>query len=110
MKHKIDTIQMMILTPFPGTQVHEKLQKEKRIFSRDWSLYDGQNIVFEPLLLSAQELQMNVVNAYSKFYSLSRTFLMLTTFRFRNAMFNIMGWSIFRDWKKLHITHQKHTS
>ncbi|MEW6534392.1 MAG: radical SAM protein [Candidatus Auribacterota bacterium] len=109
-KHGIDTIQMMILTPFPGTQVHEQLQKENRIFSRDWSLYDGQNIVFEPLLLSAQELQMTVVNAYSKFYSISRTLLMFATFRFRNAMFNIMGWTIFRDWKKLHIMHQKHTS
>ena len=104
---KIDTIQMMILTPFPGTQVHEKLKNEKRIFSKNWSLYDGQNIVFNPLLLSANELQMNVVNAYSKFYSLSRIINLITKFKFKNAILNIMGWTIFREWKKLNIKHQK---
>ncbi len=107
LKHSIDTIQMMILTPFPGTQVHEKLKSEERIFSKDWNLYDGQNIVFKPLLLSASDLQNNVVNAYSKFYSLSRIVGLFATFKFRNALFNLMGWTIFREWKKLHIKHQK---
>ncbi|MDX9701827.1 MAG: radical SAM protein [Candidatus Auribacterota bacterium] len=110
LKQGIDTIQMMILTPFPGTQVHDKLKKEKRIFSIDWNLYDGQNIVFKPLLLSATELQTNVVNAYSKFYSFSRIITLFATFKFRNALFNIMGWTIFREWKKLHIKHQQNIS
>ncbi len=71
-KQKIDTIQMMILTPLPGTKIYEKLVEQKRIFTRDWNLYDGQHIVFKPKLLSAKELQLNVVRAYAKFYSLSR--------------------------------------
>jgi len=106
-KQKIDTVQMMILTPFPGTQVHEQLKKENRIFSKDWSLYDGQNIVFKPLLLSANELQVNVVNAYAKFYSISRIINLLSKFKIRNAFLNIMGWTVFREWKKLHIKHQQ---
>jgi len=61
LKEKIDTIQMMILTPFPGTKVHYQLDKQKRIFSTDWSLYDGQHVVHDPKMLSAKELQENVI-------------------------------------------------
>ena len=97
-KHRIDTIQMMILTPFPGTKVYEALEAQKRIFTRDWSLYDGQHIVFNPRLLSARELQLNVLRAYTKFYSLYRSFLLLIKLRFRNAMFRFMGYAIIQEW------------
>lgn len=97
-KHKIDTIQMSILTPFPGTKVYEVLEAQKRIFTRDWSLYDGQHIVFNPKQLSAKELQITVVRAYSKFYSLSKSFLLLFKWRLRNAMFRFMGYTIIKEW------------
>ncbi|MDD5574958.1 MAG: hypothetical protein PHH75_07260, partial [Candidatus Omnitrophica bacterium] len=99
-KQKIDTIQMMILTPFPGTKVYEDLQAQNRIFTRDWNLYDGQHIVFNPKLLSAKELQVNVVRAYAKFYSLYRSFLLIFGLRFRNAMFRFMGYLIVKQWKR----------
>lgn len=97
-KQKIDTIQMSILTPFPGTKVYDDLNKEKRIFSRDWSLYDGQHIVFRPKMLSAKELQLNVLKAYAKFYSLSRAISLLVKLHFRNALFRFMGHRIIREW------------
>lgn len=99
-KEKIDTLQMSILTPFPGTKIYEFLEKEKRIFTKDWSLYDGQHIVFSPKLLSAKELQLNVVRAYTKFYSVSRLLLLLLGLRFRNALFNFMGRTILNRWKE----------
>ena len=99
-KEKIDTIQMSILTPFPGTKIQEFLEKEKRIFTKDWSLYDGQHIVFVPKLLSAKELQLHMLKAYTKFYSLSRFMLLLLKWRFRNALFNFMGYSIVNKWKE----------
>ncbi|MFA4889412.1 MAG: radical SAM protein [Candidatus Omnitrophota bacterium] len=98
LKQKIDTIQMMILTPLPGTKVHEDLSKEKRIFSRDWNLYDGQHVVFKPKLLSAKQLQVNITRAYTRFYSLSRLISLLAKLSFRNAMFNFMGWRIVKKW------------
>jgi radical SAM superfamily enzyme YgiQ (UPF0313 family) len=97
-KQKIDTIQMMILTPFPGTKVHEQLQAQKRIFSHDWSLYDGQHVVFKPKLLSARQLQLGVINAYSSFYSLTRAFTQLLRMRFTNALFGFMGHKIIKEW------------
>ena len=99
-RQKIDTIQMMILTPFPETKVYEALEAQKRIFTRDWSLYDGQHIVFNPKLLSAKELQLSVVRAYTKFYSLYRSFSLLLNLRLRNAMFHFMGYVIVREWIK----------
>ncbi len=99
-KEKIDTIQMMILTPFPGTKVYDNLEVENRIFTKDWSLYDGQHIVFKPKLLSAKELQINVLKAYTKFYTMSRFFSMFINLHFRNAMFSIMGYLIIKKWKK----------
>lgn len=105
-RQKIDTIQMSILTPFPGTKVHEELKEQKRIFSRDWNLYDGQHVVFKPKLLSARQLQINIVDAYTKFYSLSKFFSLLIRLHFRNAMFRFMGYRIVREWisrnRKMH--------
>lgn len=100
LKHKIDTIQMMILTPFPGTKVYDDLQKQNRIFSRDWDLYDGQHTVFTPKLLSARELQMNTVKAYARFYSLFNAVSLLVRCKFRNALFRFMGHSILKEWKR----------
>ena len=100
-KQKIDTIQMSILTPFPGTKVYDDLEREGRIFTKDWSLYDGQHVVFKPKLLSARELQVNMIKAYSKFYALTRSLSLLIRFRFRNALFSLMGSSIIREWKRI---------
>ncbi len=99
-KHKIDTIQMAILTPFPGTKVYETLEAQKRIFIRDWSLYDGQHVVFNPKLLSARELQVNALRAYTKFYSLRRAFSSLLKLHFRNAMFRFIGHVTIKEWVK----------
>lgn len=99
-KEKIDTIQMMILTPFPGTKVYDDLQAQKRIFTRDWSLYDGQHIVFKPNLLSAHELQVNVLKAYAKFYSLYQSVFLFFKLQLRNAMFRFMGYMIVKDWRR----------
>jgi len=98
LKQKLDTVQMSVLTPFPGTKVHEELTAQKRIFNQDWSLYDGQHVVFKPKLLSAKQLQLNVLSAYIKFYSISRSVSLLMRFRFRNALFRFMGYRIVREW------------
>lgn len=97
-KQKIDTIQMSILTPFPGTKVYADLKQQKRIFIQDWDLYDGQHVVFRPNLLSAKQLQLNIAKAYTKFYSISKFFSLLVKLHFRNALFRLMGYRIVRQW------------
>ncbi len=99
-KERIDTLQMMILTPFPGTKVYEDLEAGKRIFTKDWRFYDGQHVVFKPNLLSARDLQLNVMKAYGKFYSLYRSFFLLLKLRLRNATFRFMGYLILKEWRR----------
>ncbi len=100
-KQKIDTMQMTILTPFPGTKVYEDMEAQKRIFTKDWNLYDAQHVVFSPKLLSARELQLNVTRAYTKFYSIRRALYLLLKLCFRNAEMRFMGHVIVKDWIRL---------
>lgn len=98
-RQQIDTIQMSILTPFPGTKVYADLEGEGRIFSKDWRLYDGQHIVFHPKRIVARELQLEMIKAYTKFYTLTRSVVLFLKFKIRNAVFNFMGYIVIKNWK-----------
>jgi len=69
---KLNTVQFAILSPIPGTRLFEQLSSQGRIFTKDWSLYDGTHVVFEPKKLSAFELQNKVLRAWKKFYTISK--------------------------------------
>lgn len=53
---KFDLPQISIYTPFPGTPVFDRLEKDGRIITRNWSLYNGQNVVFRPLNMTVEQL------------------------------------------------------
>lgn len=55
-KAKIDVCYFSILTPYPGTRLHDQMLKEGRIIDRDWSNYNTNNVVFMPKLLRPQQL------------------------------------------------------
>jgi radical SAM superfamily enzyme YgiQ (UPF0313 family) len=65
----IDLPRFAIVTPFPGTPLHERLVREGRILTRDWSLYDGQHVVFQPRRMSVNELQFGTERAWKLAYS-----------------------------------------
>ncbi|MFH0838769.1 MAG: radical SAM protein [Candidatus Omnitrophota bacterium] len=100
LKQRIDTIQLMILTPLPGTKIYNFLEMQKRIFTKDWSLYDGHHVVFNPNLLTAKELQLSVCKAYEKFYSFLRFLSLFVKMRFSNALFRFMGYMLVKKWKR----------
>ena len=64
----VETATFHILTPYPGTKLHERLVAEGRITTRDWDLYDTRHTVFRPLEMSAQELEDGYWGAYREFY------------------------------------------
>jgi radical SAM superfamily enzyme YgiQ (UPF0313 family) len=68
---RIDSVQFLILTPIPGTRLHQQLESEGRIFNRDWSDYDGANAVYEPKRMTAYELQYEAFQAMDRFYTFS---------------------------------------
>lgn len=59
-----------ILTPFPGTRLYQRLEREGRILTRDWSKYNGRaDVVFRPRLMSPEDLLAGYEYANQRFYS-----------------------------------------
>ena len=69
MEHRIELPRFSILAPFPGTKLHDRLDGEGRLLHRDWSLYDGQRVVFQPKHMSAQELTAGTRRVWRDVYS-----------------------------------------
>lgn len=65
----IDLPRFAILTPFPGTPLHRRLESEGRILSRDWERYDGQHVVFQPRGMTVDQLQRGTETAWKHAYS-----------------------------------------
>ncbi|HTW99527.1 MAG TPA: radical SAM protein, partial [Acidimicrobiales bacterium] len=65
----IDTFQLMVETPLPGTRLFERASDEDRLLSNDWSLFDGHQVVMRPAQMSPLELQLGVLAAMRRFYS-----------------------------------------
>jgi radical SAM superfamily enzyme YgiQ (UPF0313 family) len=70
---KIDLADFCILTPFPGTPLFDKLDKEGRLIEKDWSKYTMRNVVFKPKNLTTDELLEGVKRMYIEFYSTQNT-------------------------------------
>ncbi len=68
---KIDLPRFAVVTPFPNTPLYHRLNAEGRILTRDWELYDGQHVVFQPRHMSVQQLQEGIEAAWRHAYSYS---------------------------------------
>jgi radical SAM superfamily enzyme YgiQ (UPF0313 family) len=66
---KIDLPRFAVLTPFPGTELHRRLESEDRILTRNWELYDGQHVVFQPAHMTVEQLQHGTQAAWRYAYS-----------------------------------------
>ncbi|MDB6030475.1 MAG: hypothetical protein JWM16_813, partial [Verrucomicrobiales bacterium] len=66
---RIDLPRYAIVTPFPNTALYKRLAAENRILTRNWELYDGQHVVFQPAKMSVAELQQGAEIAWKYTYS-----------------------------------------
>jgi radical SAM superfamily enzyme YgiQ (UPF0313 family) len=64
----IETATFHILTPYPGTALHQRIQAEGRITTSNWDLYDTRHTVFRPRRLTAESLETGYWHAYQEFY------------------------------------------
>jgi radical SAM superfamily enzyme YgiQ (UPF0313 family) len=67
-KLNIDVADFSILTPFPGTPSFTKLERENRILTKDWKLYNMGHVVFVPKQMTAEELLQGVQWIYTQYY------------------------------------------
>ncbi len=66
--HGITTATFHVQTPYPGTRLYTQMEKEGRIATRDWDLYDTRNVVYKPALLTPGALKQGYDWAYEEFY------------------------------------------
>jgi len=57
-----------ILTPYPGTPIWMRLLEEGRILSKDWSLYNDANVVFQPKKMTPERLLEGYLYLWREFY------------------------------------------
>jgi radical SAM superfamily enzyme YgiQ (UPF0313 family) len=72
---RLDFIQASALTPFPGTELRDRLLTEDRVTHpgtrdvSDWARYNFVQTVIKPAQMSADELQDGVLGVWRTFYS-----------------------------------------
>ncbi len=63
-----------ILTPMPGTQLHEEFKTGKRIDHYNWADYDTRHVVFEPKNMTREQLMDGYAYLFEEAYTSSRSF------------------------------------
>jgi radical SAM superfamily enzyme YgiQ (UPF0313 family) len=69
-----------ILTPMPGTRLHEDVKAEGRIDHYDWAEYDTRHVVFEPKQMTREQLMDGYCWLYEESYTGKRALDRLSTF------------------------------
>lgn len=67
---RLESATFHVLTPYPGTPLFARLEREGRILHRDWSRYDTAHCVFRPARLAPEELEAGRAWLYRRLYSL----------------------------------------
>lgn len=65
----IETATFHILTPYPGTALYRRMEREGRITTTNWNLYDTRHVVHRPGRMTAEALERGYREAYRSFYS-----------------------------------------
>jgi radical SAM superfamily enzyme YgiQ (UPF0313 family) len=97
---KLTSVQLLILTPLPGSELYERLSSAGRLTSRDWDLYDTHHVVFRPAGFTPFELQCAQVYGHTRLYTLPEGLKKFCTGRFVSASLSFYAWKINRDWQK----------
>jgi anaerobic magnesium-protoporphyrin IX monomethyl ester cyclase len=123
-KGRLDTIQVLLPVPLPGTELTKRLAAQDRIFTKNivgWEYYDGNFPLFQPDdPLTPEEMHAALRKIMGRFYRFRYMFaiglnvlifpaMILSVFRlrvgwrkwhrlWRNALKRFGGWIILRHW------------
>jgi radical SAM superfamily enzyme YgiQ (UPF0313 family) len=99
-QHRIDSLQLNIVTPLPGTPMFDDMQRAGRMTDLGWDRYDFRHVVFRPKAMTAAQLQEGADWLYAEFYRVDRILL-----RFARAVFTC-GWTPALLGLKLNLTYR----
>jgi radical SAM superfamily enzyme YgiQ (UPF0313 family) len=97
---KLTSVQLLILTPLPGSELYQRLCAEGRVTTFDWDRYDTHHVVYRPAGFTPFELQCAQVYGHSRLYALSGNLRKLATGQWVSAGLSFYAWKINRDWQK----------
>jgi radical SAM superfamily enzyme YgiQ (UPF0313 family) len=106
---KIDTVQVLLPVPLPGTQLRQRLAEQNRIYPNydvGWEYYDGNYPLFEPdEPMTAEQMQRSGKQIMGRFYQFKNLFLIVASiFSFPGLVFFLHnlepGWRMwYRSWR-----------
>jgi radical SAM superfamily enzyme YgiQ (UPF0313 family) len=99
-KMKLTSVQLLILTPLPGSELYRNLLAEGRITSFDWDRYDTHHVVYRPSKFSPFELQCAQVYGHSRLYSPLESLRKVATGRWVSAALSFYAGKINRAWQR----------
>ena len=73
-KAKLEVAYFSILTPYPGTRLHQRLTEEGRLLTEDWNLYDANHVVYQPKTFTPDQLLAGYHAALKEVYSIPSIF------------------------------------
>lgn len=82
-----------LLTPYPGTKLFVQYEQEGRLLHRDWSRYNHSEVVFQPKLMTPEQLYRGWMEARSEAYTWPSIFSRVWKNpgrRFTNLAYNIL--------------------
>lgn len=91
MKHRLNSVQFMVLTPLPGCQQYYQLDEEGRIFNKTWRYYNAQHVVYWPVKVLPSVLHREVMSAYLRFYSWTQAIKTLCYFDITGVFYRVIG-------------------
>jgi radical SAM superfamily enzyme YgiQ (UPF0313 family) len=98
---KLDWALAFIMAPYPGTDSFLRLEKEGRIFCKDWEKYDSLNAVYQPLLMSVEELEKGLKKIWKEVFSTSSIYKRVLKRPWIHPLFYLaMNWGFHRLTKK----------
>lgn len=96
-----------ILTPMPGTKLHDDVVAEGRIDHFDWHDYDTRHVVFEPKQMTREQLMDGYCYLYEQAYASPRALRRLASYweRYRNKGSSLLErgfiwWKLRKYWNE----------
>lgn len=65
----VTTAEFFIAVPFPNTPLYRQLDREGRLFHRDWRRYNGGHVVFQPKRMTEAELREGFLTMWTEHYA-----------------------------------------
>jgi radical SAM superfamily enzyme YgiQ (UPF0313 family) len=98
---RLDWALTFIMAPYPGTDSFLRLEKEGRIFCRDWEKYDSLKVVYQPSLMSVEELENGMRRIWKEVFFLSSIYKRILKRPWIHPFFYLMmNWQFHRLTKK----------